>query len=390
MRYKFFISNLDGQPDFEVEATVIDVRPTELSTIFEPWQLADYGENKPTKAYIVTITEPSGRPDGFPEDVYNAESTIDMFAWAGLCDSGTAVDVLMLEFADGTIDVTLPEHDACGMRGVKLTQIITIEELAARLGVSLGTHSWEDLQMTANGHWTDESHTHWEFTEPLVDLDPPDKYTLQTVFDDPALADDLWTEWRVTNQGSFWFDSLPVEPPTVPNPETTDDAGHWDICLEWHNQLARYQAMPREELDRLVIDYRVGSFVGDGMEWDIAAGGSVEFRSLSEMTDAEVIKELMGIGDVPDELPTLTGPPINEDNRLSNLVFGNRELGLCFVHAEGIEFAGPLDAQDLDDAAELAKTSEDTRMYPICRGYWVNNEATGYVYAVIKPGQGPG
>lgn len=86
--------------------------------------------------------------------------------------------------------------------------------------------------------------------------------------------------------------------------------------------------------------------------------------------------------------PSLIMP--NEDNRLSNLVFGNKEYGLVFVPSKSIEFAGPLDNQELDDAAELAKTSEDTQMHPICRGYWAENDTTGFVYAVIKPGQGPG
>lgn len=182
-----------------------------------------------------------------------------------------------------------------------MTERITIEELASRLGVSLETHSWEDLQMYANGRWTDENHTHWEFEEPLVDLPEVDKFTLQMVYDDHSLRDDLWTEWRVMNQGDIWFDALPVEPPDVPNPETTDDAGEWDQCISWHNEWAKYSEMPRGELERILIGYRVKQFTGDGLERDLAAGGSITFRPLSGMTDGEVIKELMGVGDFAPE-----------------------------------------------------------------------------------------
>lgn len=136
MRYLFTITNTPGQPEMSAAATVINKRQMPFLSV----GVLDYTD-PPVAQYKVDLVEPE-TPEGFPmtsppDDHDGDPETIDVFAWREFIRVGERFDVIMLEWADGSVEVTLPEHDATGINGKPTDQgespDITDEELEARI-----------------------------------------------------------------------------------------------------------------------------------------------------------------------------------------------------------------------------------------------------------------
>lgn len=122
MRYLFTLAAIGGA-GIEAEADITNKRETRLvddeapggkKGVLRPWVYADFGDNKPTKAYIVDVINPVIKGT-LPEN--EDDHTIDMWAWKGLLETGIARDVVVIEWPDGSIELSLPEHDDTGTEG---------------------------------------------------------------------------------------------------------------------------------------------------------------------------------------------------------------------------------------------------------------------------------
>lgn len=107
-------------------------------------------------------------------------------------------------------------------------------------------------------------------------------------------ADDLWTEWRVTNQGDPMVDAQPADPPAL------GDEIAWADCLAWYNTEDLYSLMTDEQLAEAVVEQRLSVSFGDGLERDYAqAGGCSIGDPVDEMSRKDMIDELTGYGNMP-------------------------------------------------------------------------------------------
>lgn len=114
MRYTFSIAN--GP---EVIVKITDKKALQLvadegqhNGVMQRWYY-DHCDPKPTAAWLVNITEPeflSPLP-GLDED-----SPVELFAWNNAAD-GPTVYATLIEYADDTVELILPDHDVDGTSG---------------------------------------------------------------------------------------------------------------------------------------------------------------------------------------------------------------------------------------------------------------------------------
>jgi hypothetical protein len=119
-KYEFKVSRFHGAKeivtvDIDNKREVPVVLDKDGNGILEQWIIDDYYDDPPIRGWKVDVGPPSKNLG--PPDDDNTEVTLDMYAWQCLGANGGAKDVTMLEWADGSVEIALPEHDATGTMG---------------------------------------------------------------------------------------------------------------------------------------------------------------------------------------------------------------------------------------------------------------------------------